>query len=370
MPSRQRRILVAGLEHLIDKSGRHYALLGELGSVRVLIYSRDITKVSRGTAERFDLGWEEVPRSTAADVRHLSRLLRRFRPSHLELYHDAQSDMAHMGYIAAARALRVPIVTVCRGGELLYWESARRRRRRAVTLGLRAARMILYKELHMPAQLQRLQIPEDRCVFFHNRTTIDPDEPANVRDRMNVLFLNSWKPFRRPDISVEVGLRLAPEFPNSVFTTGGERTWSAEAYSKEDLSRQILDAGLEDRVVLQPWAQVPAELYARNGIFLLPATEVYLNYSLLEAMERGLVPVVADVRGADQIVEHGVDGLIADLDPAAFVSATRALLRNPNRTERMAKAARDKVRRSFDLREGIKELLGRYDQLVWARGNG
>jgi glycosyltransferase involved in cell wall biosynthesis len=359
-------ILVCGLEHVIAKTARHYRMLGDMLQTNVVMYTADGSGLSSEFARRFGITWHKAPSGKrAADIAQFASLLRELRPAHVELYLAAQSDIVRLGYILVARRLSIPIVVVCRGGELLYWHLYSDRRRFVIRLSLRWAHMVLYKQLHMPPMLERLRVPEDRTFFFHNRIPIDPREPSPAAARSGVLFLNVWQWFRHPEVAVEVGLRLAQRFPGVKFTVAGDRYFTEASSSRPELDQAIRAAGLAERIRLMGWVASPEELFAQHNIFLLPADLVFLNYTLLEAMERALSPVIAKAEGSDRIIEHGKDGLIVDLNADAFAEAVEYLLLHPPDLERMAGAARSKVQRCFNLEDGLRELIGVYRSKVW-----
>jgi len=304
-------------------------------------------------------------RRTGGDIRTYLRLLRTLRPSHVELYHDAANDAVHLTYVLIAWVSRVPLVAVCRGGELLYWDQHRSNRKAVFWLGLKLARLVLYKELHMQSRLRALRIPDHRTFFCYNRVEVRADEPRPNLDRRGVLFLNSWRPLRCPDMALNVALTLAPRYPSIPFTIAGARTWTSEPFSIEEFEERVREAGLGGRVKILPWHSDVRGLFETHSVFLLPAHEVFLNYALLEAMERGLVPVIAAAPGAERVVDSGRTGFIVPLDLPEFVSAVDAILKDPELETEMCSAARRRVLEDFDLKCGSKELADLYQDLVW-----
>ena len=357
-------IIICGLPHNSPKIARHYKVLGISLGVNPIIYSRDVTKHSSKVADEYKVSWEEVPKGCFRDVQNFFFLLAKHKPSHVELYFDTQSDLVLYGYLLLLRAFKIPLITICRGSELLLWDNHSIRRKAMIRSGLMASKLILYKELYMPEQLRKLRISSRKIHFFHNRVPIKQEKPILPLEAVGVLYLNSWRTYRRPDIAVEVGLRLAGHFPNVIFTVGGERYWCSEKFSRAEFESQIKDAGVERQVIISKWVLNPDELLTSNNIFLLPAGQVFVNYTLIEAMERGLVPVIARVKGAEKIVEHGENGLIVDLSAAAFTEAVEYLLSNPTILQQMSVRARKKVINSFNLQRGLQDLVKTYKSML------
>jgi glycosyltransferase involved in cell wall biosynthesis len=285
------------------------------------------------------------------------------RPTHVELYHSTQSTIAHFMYIAVACLLRFPLVTVCRGNEILLFDKHVWRRRQAIRLGLKASTLVIYNQLHMPETFDRLGIPKEKRFFFANRVPYNPQEPTPSKERSAVLFLNTWHPWRHPEVMVEIGIRLARKFPSVDFILAGDR--DRRGSLRKEFEERILSAGVADRFKLMPYVDRPQELYRKSNIFVLPAEIVFLNFSLLEAMERGMTPVISRVDGAERIVEHGVSGLIVDLDGDSFVRAVESLLSRPELLETLCTGARRRIKEKFDLDQGIGEVIAAYETHVW-----
>jgi glycosyltransferase involved in cell wall biosynthesis len=266
---------------------------------------------------------------------------------------------------------RTPFVTWCRGGELDYWHESSWFRRFVVSLAVRTAGLVAYKESAMMSRLDALGVPLARRHFFYNCIPFNAAHPTPASERRNVLFANSWKVWRRPDVALGVAVRLAPRFPDVEFTIAGHRSWVQEPHSKSEFEKRLREAGLSDRVRLLPFVEDPGELMRGSGIFLLPSELVFPNYALLEAMERGLVPVVSAAPDADKIVTDGQEGFLVDgMDEEKFTDRVRSLLENGAMRERMAYAAREKIRCKFNLSTAMPELLKAFQRCVWKRRPG
>jgi glycosyltransferase involved in cell wall biosynthesis len=364
--SMKKTIVVCGLPHISAKIARHYQMLRDMTETDITVYSRDVTGNSKEISQVYGVEWEKVHRGTVADIRGFYSLLKSKRILHIELYHDAQSNRAHLFYILAARMFLLPYVIFCRGGEILFWEKHSSFRKLTVFAGLFCSHLVLYKQLHMTPRLKKLLGSSSKTHFFHNRVPFKAQKPKPVIERNGVLFLNSWRSIRRPDIAVDVSLRMANRFPDFRFTIAGERTWTkGEKYSGKEFKKKIEAAGFADQIQILPWVKTPDQLFAKHSVFLLPADPVFLNYTLIEAMERGLVPIIPEVQGAERIVENGKDGLIVDFSTDAFSEATEYLLSNRDKLQEMSCAARKKIKSHFELRTGFQELISVYQSMVW-----
>jgi glycosyltransferase involved in cell wall biosynthesis len=82
--------------------------------------------------------------------------------------------------------------------------------------------------------------------------------------------------------------------------------------------------------------------------------------SILEAIAHGLPVVTPDVGGISEVVDNGEDGyLINTRDPKAFAEKCLLLYKNRELRRRMARAAREKVARSFS----VENMAAKYHEL-------
>lgn len=112
-------------------------------------------------------------------------------------------------------------------------------------------------------------------------------------------------------------------------------------------------------------------VYRDYDVFLLPSAFEGLPVTLLEAMAHGCVPVVSDIRsGIPEVVCDGENGCLAPPgDVAAFASALAELDADPDRRERMARAAHAAVRGRYSVEAMTDRYLNVFDA-AWAARPG
>ena len=87
--------------------------------------------------------------------------------------------------------------------------------------------------------------------------------------------------------------------------------------------------------------------------------------SILEAMAYGLPVVGPDVGGISEIVSDGEDGYLIDIrEPKAFAEKCFLLYKNRQLRRRMARAAREKVVKSFS----VENMAAQYHELYLSKG--
>ncbi len=101
-------------------------------------------------------------------------------------------------------------------------------------------------------------------------------------------------------------------------------------------------------------------------VYLLPSAFEGLSVGMLEAMSRGVVPVVSDIRsGVPDAIVPGENGLIAPVgDTAAFADRLEWLWRNPEDRLKMSAAAARTVTERFSLGSMIDSYLEIFSQIV------
>ncbi len=104
---------------------------------------------------------------------------------------------------------------------------------------------------------------------------------------------------------------------------------------------------------------VPTQLH-RGGLAVLPSRWEGMPNALLEAMACGLPCVATRVSGSEDIIQHGVNGLLVESeDYQGMAQALLTLLRDPVLTRKYGQAAREMIERHFSL----ECIMDRYVEL-------
>ena len=135
-------------------------------------------------------------------------------------------------------------------------------------------------------------------------------------------------------------------------TSGAAQDWTltlvGDGPEREALERQVLQAGLEEKVHFLGFRSDPQTSLLQASVFVLPSRYEGMPNALLEAMAVGLAVVVTDASpGPLEVVEAGVTGLVVPSDePAALADALDRLAAQPQLRERLGAAARETLRQS------------------------
>jgi glycosyltransferase involved in cell wall biosynthesis len=138
-----------------------------------------------------------------------------------------------------------------------------------------------------------------------------------------------------------------------------------EGRLRGELERAIAAAGLGDKVRLAGNRSDIAEILRSLDLYAMPSLWEGLSLAMLEAMAAGLPLIISDVGGAAEVLgdnEFGVRVPPGDVD--ALARAMLALATDDAALQRLGRAARQRVREHYDLRERVARLAACYDALL------
>lgn len=138
-----------------------------------------------------------------------------------------------------------------------------------------------------------------------------------------------------------------------------------EGRLRGELERAIADAGLRDKVRLAGNRSDVAEILRSLDLYAMPSLWEGLSLAMLEAMAAGLPLIISDVGGAAEVLgdnEFGVRVPPGNVD--ALARALLALATDDAERQRLGRAASQRVREHYDLRERVARLAACYDALL------
>jgi glycosyltransferase involved in cell wall biosynthesis len=267
------------------------------------------------------------------------------------------------------RLARVPVLLIARGQEYRYMSGRMSLRRRLTFRWTYAlAPYVVYREPYMEAMLEGMG---KRDVWFlPNAVPMPAHSRKHREDACHFLFLNAVNDVRHPAIALDAFLRLCAQcsMADSVSVrlhiVGLRRKHGSaiEAQKAEELHGRV--AGKDVPVELHTWSSEPERWLDDADVFLLPADVVFLNFSLLEAMARGVPPIVQNVPGAERIVTHGESGYILPLAVDAWAEHMRRLVLDPELRQRLGQAARHTVSQHYSLDTYLERYDGIYREIL------
>lgn len=199
------------------------------------------------------------------------------------------------------------------------------------------------------------------------RVTLPSGKSFAVGDEVVTYIARNFEPYRGFATFMKAAEILLRERPNlHIIAVGADSVSYGKKAPEGKTYRQILSEQVTlpaDRIHFV--GTVPyADLI---GLFQISAAHLYLTYpfvlswSMLEAMASGVALVASNTKPVIEVVEHGVNGLLADFfSPQDVAAKLSQLLDDPTRNAAMRANARDTVVNRF----ALSKLLPLHMQLV------
>ncbi len=112
-------------------------------------------------------------------------------------------------------------------------------------------------------------------------------------------------------------------------------------------------------------AETLSRLYASADLFVLPSLQENLPYTVMEAMACGTPCVAFDQGGVPDLIEHHVNGYLANAyDTTDLARGIGLLVENESLSLEMGTRSRHKVEQQFDIEEVAKKHIALYVELL------
>ena len=168
-------------------------------------------------------------------------------------------------------------------------------------------------------------------------------------------FVGRLSAEKGPDLFLDAVLPLCRQHPELQAVMLGEGAEMAILRARIDA------AGLNGRIRLPGYQDDMASWFARLSVLALSSRTEGTPMVLLEAMRAGAPIVAFAVGGVPDMIEDGVNGLLAaPRDTQALAAQIERLLADPRLTERLARAGHLRQSRDYDLAKLAKRWLSFY----------
>lgn len=150
---------------------------------------------------------------------------------------------------------------------------------------------------------------------------------------------------------------LTPQWPQARLDLygGGKKRW-------QNLARRLIDTlDLSSQAQMHGHVADMPEALSQHQVFVLSTHYEGIGLAVIEAMACGCACIATDVVGVQELIEHGVTGLLVpENDPQALAQAIEQLLTHPQEAQQMGQRARERA-----MAEHSHHLMqARYHQLV------
>lgn len=301
------------------------------------------------------------------DIRAFFELIRLIRAERPHVLHVTSSKAGGLGALAG-RIMRVPRIVFTSHG-LVYDESWRPLRQRALlwllTWGtmlcahdtIQISRATYERARRMPFLARRVHlvyngIPEP--VFeekSHARRELDATHDAR---RLLIGTIAELHPNKNLMLLVDACAALIRTVPDMHLWLIG----SGEA--RGALVARAHEHGIEGHVHFPGYLENAARLLPALDIFVLPSAKEGLPYVLLEAGYAGLPVIASDISGNNDIVEHGVSGLLVPQNVRSLTDALMMLTNDAALRTSYGEALRTRVQNTFSVARMVADTLALY----------
>ncbi len=212
--------------------------------------------------------------------------------------------------------------------------------------------------------LQGLRIPAARLTVIwkgHDPAWYTPAPRAALTacgippDATVVAFVGNIRPVKGVNVLLEAFRDIPPTAPYHLLLFGEVRDRS--------IRRQI---GRHPHIHFLGYRPDAPALAGACDIAVMPSIEREgLPKAILESMAQGVPPIVTNVGGLPELVEHNRSGLVVPpRDAPALRDALLDLLHNPDRRRAMGQAARDRITGPFHIRHTAEKTIALYHSLL------
>jgi glycosyltransferase involved in cell wall biosynthesis len=290
------------------------------------------------------------PIAPLSDMRALGDLVRTFRRCRPDVVHTHTSKAGIMGRLAA-RAASVPVLV--HGVHIVPFVNVGRFETYVYLTAERAVQGMTHAFIDVSPAMRDLCVkagvgpPERHHVvpsgfdlsLFRNASVpedwrdllrLAPDDPRPPV----VVMLAVFEARKRHLECMERLPRIVARFPEARFVFAGD------GRLRNDIEARIETLGIERNVVLTGFHSHPEQLIALADICLLASAREGLPRVVMQYLGGGRPVIATDLPGIDDVVRHGVNGLVVpsdDLDGLA--DAVVALLDDPARRARLTRGA-------------------------------
>jgi glycosyltransferase involved in cell wall biosynthesis len=305
------------------------------------------------------------------DLGSLLRLVRYLRRERIDILH-AHLFYANVAARLAGRFASVPVVlTAHHDTDLWMGPHHRLVERWTAPLG---DRVVACSEAVRRYAIERHRLPAAHVLTIAN--AIDaaaipsgPEARARARAALGAapddLLAGTLGRLHEPKKGLRVFLaaaaRVAAAHPRVRFVLIGDGP------ARADLERLAEALGLSGRVRFAGERPDATTLLAGLDLLLQPSLWEGFGLSALEGMAAGLPVVASRVGGLPEVIRDGVDGiLVPPGDAPRLAAAMTALLMDPERSERLGQAARERAGSEFHVDRLVHETASLYRSLLEA----
>jgi len=348
------KTLVLGLEHFIDKIG-YQVLAYQYHCHQVKYLVSDASGFSLSFAKKYNADIIIVPNNPLKRLFFTIKYLLKTEYTHIEIYDTGRMTFF---YVLLCKLAKKNIMFILRGCEFnkqngSFWYIL-------LLKALQLSNNIVAKEPLLYKEAKKI-ISINRLLFLPNAIKAFSGKILNYEDRdIDILFLNTPRKERNLFLLIDA-LSILLENNNNlrIYIVGFSILSDVSNKLQPEYQQSVLDyikqKKLEKVIEIKPFVDNPYDYHSRSKIFVLPADHIFLNYSMLESMSCGTVPVVTKGDGWERIINEE-NGFVSDFIPLEFAEQIKNALIKENWENKSIKA-RETVINNYDITSWGEKIL-------------
>jgi glycosyltransferase involved in cell wall biosynthesis len=144
---------------------------------------------------------------------------------------------------------------------------------------------------------------------------------------------------------------------------------AGEGELEDDLKQEAIRLNIADRCHFLGFRRDIPDILAALDVFVLPSLIEGMPMVLLEAMATGKPVVVTQIPGSVDVIDDGIDGLVAPpKDSTATAEHVSQLLADSSRVQQLGNNARRKISQGYTVQRMLERTQDRYHSLIAPRG--
>ncbi len=239
-----------------------------------------------------------------------------------------------------------------------------------------ATQFIAVSRYRQQAMIQKRRYQAQKVQLIYNGIDVNHFFSQNGREPVRrewkldlqqtaVGLIGRLEPSKGQETLIEAMPPVLKQFPQTKFFIIGDDRLAGQPRFKK-YRQMIQDLNIGQNCFLLGFQQEISKLIQGLDIIVLPSWWEGHPLVLLEAMAARKPVVASRVGGTPEIIDNDQTGLlIPPRDPKALAGAICRLIENPEFGERLARRGYEKVKRQFDQRQMIDQVLDLYDQVFF-----
>jgi glycogen(starch) synthase len=204
----------------------------------------------------------------------------------------------------------------------------------------------------------------EKVSVVYNGTDTDFFSPGIKSSRPTVLYVGRFFEQKGFDLLPEIFYLLNKRHPDLLFKvigTGPLETAVLDRFKELNIHDfvEVYTFASQDRIL---------KLYREASVVVMPSRFEPFGLVAIECMATGTPLVASNVDGLSEIIDHGIDGFLAESEnPSCFADLISLVLKDPLLARHVGRTARNKVVDKFRQEQRFEETRSLYRNVIAAR---